>query len=281
MATLFQSTDQNADFRAAQRATVSVNGVTIASSDIAREVQHHEASTPLGAWSEAARSLALRELMLQEANRLGLVPQPVAEDGRRETDQEALVRQLIGREVSTPDPDEAACRRYYEVNQRRFRSEDIYEAAHILLAAEPGADDPLAAAWGAARELLAVLDATPGRFGELAGRYSACPSREVGGNLGQTSERDTTPAFAAALKTLSPGEMTREPVVTPYGLHIIRLDRKIDGRLVPFEVVHDRIASYLAERSQRQGTAQYLARLAASAAIEGVEMPKPEDVGVF
>ena len=281
MTTVFQANEPNAAFRTAQRATVSVNGVTIASRDIAREVQHHQASTPLGAWSEAARSLALRELMLQEARRLRLVPQPISDEGRRETDGEALVRQLIEREVVTPQPDEAACRRYYEHNRRRFHSEDIYEAAHILLAAEPDAADPLATARGVADELCAILRQHPERFPELAHRYSACPSRTIGGNLGQVGEGDTTPAFASALAGLSPGEMTREPVVTPYGLHIIRLDRKIEGSVLPFEAISDRIADYLAERSQRQAIAQYLARLAASAEIVGVEMPTPQDFGVF
>lgn len=282
MATLFQSHDPNSGFHAAQRAQVSVNGVKITSREIAREVQQHAASTPLDAWSEAARSLALRELMLQEARRLELVPTPREDDrGRRETDEDALIRQLIENEVETPEPDEVACRRYYQQNAGRFRSADIYEAAHILLAAEPEQEDPLVNARAAAARLLDILRREPQRFAELARAYSACPSREVDGNLGQIGEGDTTPAFAEALAGLSPGEMTNEPVVTPYGIHIIRLDRKIEGRVLPFEVVHDRIAAYLAERSGRWATAQYLARLAASAEIIGVEMPKPHEVGVF
>lgn len=282
MATLFQSHDPNAGFHAAQRAQVSVNGVKITSREIAREVQQHAASTPLDAWSEAARSLALRELMLQEARRLELVPNPLEDDrGRRETDEDALIRQLIENEVETPEPDEMACRHYYQQNTGRFRSADIYEAAHILLGAEPEQEDPLANARAAAARLLEILRREPQRFAAFARAYSTCPSREVDGNLGQIGEGDTTPAFAEALAALSPGEMTNEPVVTPYGIHIIRLDRKIEGRVLPFEVLHDRIAAYLIERSERWATAQYLARLAASAEIIGVEMPKPHEVGVF
>ena len=36
-----------------------------------------------------------------------------------------------------PEPDDESCRRYYERNAARFRSPDIYEAAHILFAASP------------------------------------------------------------------------------------------------------------------------------------------------
>jgi peptidyl-prolyl cis-trans isomerase C len=282
MATLLQTADPNTAFRAAQQTKVSVNGVTIATRDISREMQHHEASTPLDAWSEAARSLALRELMLQEARRLGLVAAPLTDDqGRRETDDEALVRQLIEHGISTPEADEMTCRRYYKQNRFRFRSQDIYEAAHILVAAQPEADDPLASAREISAKLIVELMEEPQRFVELARAYSACPSGQNGGNLGQITEGDTTPAFEAALKKLAPGDITREPVITPYGAHVIRLDRKIDGAVVPFEAVHPKIAEYLTERSRCLAIAQYLARLAAEAEIVGVEMPTPQDLGVF
>jgi peptidyl-prolyl cis-trans isomerase C len=67
--------------------------------------------------------------------------------------------------------------------------------------------------------------------------------------------------------------LTKEPVQTGYGLHIIRLDRKIEGRELPFEVVADRIADYLTESARRRATAQYIARLVTRAEIAGVEMP--------
>ena len=114
---------------------VSVNGVTIPRDAIAREVQQHPAPTPLAAWKEAARALAVRELLLQEARRLELSGEPLSDgEGRRETGDEAAIRVLIESEVAVPEPDEAACRRYYEQNRGRFRSADIYEAAHILIA---------------------------------------------------------------------------------------------------------------------------------------------------
>ena len=59
------------------------------------------------------------------------------DEGRRETDEEAVIRGLIEHEVNVPEPDDDTCRRYYERNRARFRSADIYEAAHILFAALP------------------------------------------------------------------------------------------------------------------------------------------------
>ena len=96
---------------------MSVNGV-VAHDDISREAQNHPAPKPIAAWTAAARALAVRELLLQEARRIGLDAQPLADgEGRTETDEEALIRALVEREVTTPAPDEAACRRYYEHNR--------------------------------------------------------------------------------------------------------------------------------------------------------------------
>ena len=141
-----------------------------------------------------------------------------------------------------------------------------------------------ATAWDAARHaaaaLIATLEAQPHQFAALAQQHSACPSAQAGGNLGQIGPGDTTPEFEAALVKLAPGETTREPVETRYGFHIIRLERRIDGRQLPFELVRERIAAYLMERTRRMASAQYVARLAAAADVSGISLPTPTDLRV-
>ncbi len=65
-------------------------------------------------------------------------------------------------------------------------------------------------------------------------------------------------------------------MATRYGLHIIRLDRKIEGRELPFELVAERIAEYLRESVTRRATAQYIARLVSRAEIRGIAMDGAE-----
>ena len=122
------------------------------------------------------------------------------------------------------------------------------------------------------------MQADPDPFAELARPRSACPSREQGGNLGQVVRHATTPEFEAALRALQPGELSAEPVVTRYGFHIVRLDKRIAGVQLPFEMVHEKIAAYLAERSRRTAIAQYIARLASSADVRGVDLPTSADL---
>jgi peptidyl-prolyl cis-trans isomerase C len=263
----------------APRTTVSVNGVVIPHDAIAREVQHHPEQTPVRAWQQAVRALAVRELLLQEACRQGLTTEPRTDGhGRREAAEEALIRDLMEREVSVPEPDEDTCRRYYDRNRVRFRSPDIYQASHILIVARPDQPDAFGAARVCAERLLALVKEDPARFAELAAAHSACPSASAGGSLGQLTKGDTTPEFERALLRLAPGQVTTAPVETRYGFHVIRLDRVISGRQLPYSLVCERIADYLAERARRTALAQFIARLAARAAISGVDLPTPADL---
>lgn len=262
------------------RTIVSVNGVVIPHDLISREAQNHPARTPVAAWAAAARSLAVRELLLQEARSQGVKAAPlIDEEGRRETDEEALIRGLVELCVQTPSPDEATCRRYYEQNAARFHSPEIFECAHILIAAR----SDQAAAFQAAREraeaVRARLVEDASAFEDLASAHSDCTSRATGGNLGQITSGMTTPEFERALVGLTVGEIS--PVVeSRYGFHIIRLARRLPGSLLPFSAVQTKIETYLAARSRRVAVAQFIALLAARAELAGVELAAPSDLRV-
>jgi peptidyl-prolyl cis-trans isomerase C len=251
---------------------VSVNGTVIPREVIAREVQNHPAEKPILAWQAAARALAVRELLLQESRRLDITAQPLRDaEGRSETAEEAAMRALIEREVLTPEPDEAACRRFYEQNRQRFRTGDLFEAAHILIAA-PRSD---AAARNAAREIaekmLSSLREDPALFAELARSRSDCrTSADNGGHLGQLTRGQTVEEFETGLARMR--ERETAIIETRYGFHVVRLDRHAPGQTLPFEIARDRIADYLAASVQRRALAQYVAVLAGRAEITGVAL---------
>lgn len=252
---------------------VSVNGIEISEGAIASEMQHHPAPTPGEAMEAAARALAIRTLLLEQARYLELVPDPQSdEDGKRETDNDALIRQVLEAEVQTPEPDEDACRRYYENNTSRFTSPDLYEAAHILFSADRADPGGYARATAQAQACLETLQAQPEKFAELAKARSDCASAESGGNLGQIMRGQVTPEFETMLMGLAPGQLCPVPVKTRYGVHIIHLHRHIPGNTLPFEMVRGRIADYLSEASWRRAVSQYIGLLVADAQISGVDM---------
>lgn len=252
---------------------IAVNGAEIPRDEIAREAQHHPASSPFESWREAARALVIRALLLQEAAHEGLVPEPASDgEGRREADDEALIRQLIELKVTVAEPDAASCRRFYEQNRRRFRSADLHEAAHILIAAPPGDAVARKAAKAKAAALTARLTSSPQDFAAVAASHSACPSAAQGGNLGQIGPGQTVPAFEHALAALEEGAITPEPVETRYGFHVIRLDRRIAGRDLPFEAVVPRIAGYLGARAHHDALYSFVRWLAVHAQITGIDI---------
>ncbi len=249
----------------ASRKTISVNGVAIPRAAIAQETQHHPASRPLDAMKAASAALVVRELLLQEARRLAIPVEPASDgEGRRETEEEALVRGLVEREVRTPVADEAACRRFHAQNLRRFRTPDLYEARHILLPANQ-ADGP-----ALAEVILARLANDASAFAGLALAHSACPSGKVGGSLGQIGPGQTVPEFEEALARMQVG--TIEAVKTRYGMHVVALDRRIEGRDLPFELVRGRIADWMGEKVRRAAIRQYVSILAGRADIQGIDL---------
>lgn len=252
---------------------VSVNGVSISRADIAREIQNHAAATPIAAWEAAARALVVRELLLAEAARLGLSPAPELDAaGLKETDEEALIRALLEQQVKVPKADHDTCRRYYERNPAAFRTEDLHEVSHILLPAAKDDAAGRAAAREVAQALLHSLQTGAATFEDLALQHSACPSRELGGSLGQIGRGQTVPEFEMALAGITAGTVHPEPVETRYGLHIVRVAHRIEGRILPFEAMEDSIAARLEDASWHIAVRQYLTLLAGQADIRGVEL---------
>jgi peptidyl-prolyl cis-trans isomerase C len=254
---------------------VLVNGVEIGDHAINAEVQYHPAGSVEEAREAAARALVVRELLLQAAAARGIVRPDPPEPGvtaERETDDEALIRTLLAREVRTPEPDEATCRRFYESNLKRFRSPDLFEAAHILFPADPEDAQVCADAKQRAAAALAQALEQPQRFAELAQQLSACPSAAQGGNLGQITRGQTVPELETFLFNLEEGQICPVPVKTRFGYHVLRLDRRIEGRQLPFEAVRDKIAGYLREHVWRRAVSQYLQLLVGQAEIRGIEL---------
>jgi len=247
---------------------VFVNGAEIPPQAIAAEMQYHPAPTREQAWIEAARALVVRELLLQEAARLGLASADDASGGA--TAEESLIQVLLMQEVTTPEADEATCRRYWSANPEMFRAPDVYEAAHIRFPAVAEDAEAQAAAKEKAIETLALLTEEPTRFAALARERSACPSAASGGLLGQQSRGDLVAEIETFIIALEPGQICPVPIATRYGYHVLRLDRFVRGAVLPFEAAAPLIARQLATGSWQRAVSQYLRVLAGRAEIEGL-----------
>ena len=182
------------------------------------------------------------------------------------------IEALIAREVKIPRADAETCRRYYQTHLGRFRSPDLVEARHILFLADPDDAESVAAARAKAQNVIEILEQRPDRFAELARELSACSSSKQGGTLGQLTRGSTVPEFETFLFELEPGQLCPVPVRTRYGFHVLQLQRRVEGKTLPFEAVQEKIAEYLEESAWRMAVRQYIQLLVGRSKITGIEL---------
>ena len=250
---------------------VVLHGVEISERLIAQEAQNHPGPTAAASRAAAAHALATKALLLRRAAELGLDPAPeLDEDGREETVEAALVRAVLEAEVEISPPTDEECRRVYESQRAKFRSAELYEASHILIEPESDADRAVEAARIVADTLVAALAAGKASFAELAQAHSACPSAASGGSLGQLRRGDLVREIEEALLALTPGQTGASPVRSRFGWHLLRLDRHIAGRDLPFEIASEAIRLRLESRAWTAAATRYVVALAEATRGKGV-----------
>ena len=229
--------------------TVSVNGIAVAVDDAA-----------------AIEMAAVRELLRQRAVTIGLL------DGGIRNDEKVTlaIEALLEREVKTPAPTEAECRRHYEQHPEVYGSGDLVHARHILFQVTPRVN--ISEIRSRAEQALNELLREPDRFAAMAADLSNCPSGQHGGNLGQIGRGDTVPEFEKVLFRLDAVGLLPELVKTRFGFHIVAVDRSIPGDVPPFEAVRERVAEKLRSDVEERALQQYVSILASQAKIVGAHI---------
>ncbi|MBD3679023.1 MAG: peptidylprolyl isomerase [Rhodobacteraceae bacterium] len=255
-----------------------VNGETIPHALVAAEAQNHAAprDKPGIAWRQAANAVAIRALLLQDARRRGIQPEPdEVGPGRLETTEEALIRGLLEVAVTVDPPSEDEVLAEWARDPARFRAPPLWEVSHILCACSPGDPSVIEAARARASDIADRLRDDPESFPRLAARESDCGSKATGGALGQIGPGDTVPEFEAVLRDLSAGEITAEPVLSRHGWHVIRMDAVAEGAILPFEAVRPRLADAMEKASWTRAARSFVNQLVASAEISGADLGTP------
>ena len=241
---------------------ISVNGIDIPDAAIQQELPHHQhAGNPL---KQSVHEVVLRTVLLHEADRLEIAA----------GDDDARIEALFAQEVHVPEADEATCATFYRNQPQRFTNGEMVEARHILFQVTPSVPLELLRETGEA--VLAELRIHPERFAELAREYSNCASGTVGGNLGQLMRGQTVPEFEALVFRLPEGELADRLLETRFGLHIVQVLRRIEGKVVPFEAVKAQIADNLSRQSWQRAVHQYMQILVGRADIQGVMLEGSE-----
>ncbi len=151
---------------------------------------------------------------------------------------------------------------YYQAKIADFRVKKMYSASHILAHIKPSEIEGEASdkekqkqaeekAKTRVSEFLEKIKAGAD-FGEIAKKHSDDPgSGAQGGSLGEFPKGTMVSAFEAALDKLEVGEIS-EPVLTPFGYHIIKLDSRQEERIKPLEEVREEVIKSLKKIKARQ-----------------------------
>ncbi|HEX9154185.1 MAG TPA: peptidyl-prolyl cis-trans isomerase [Nitrospira sp.] len=238
---------------------------------------------------KAAESMALttmieRRLQIQEAKSRGIdvsdqeVKQAIkqlSQQGEKLDDkdpaslksvrEQLILLKVVDREVRSgvmvADPE---MRRYYQEHRDRFALPEEYTLSQILI--KPRSPDDLADAKDKAREVMALLKQGES-FEDLALRFSDGPNASRGGKLGLVRQGELLPAIERGVTSLVPGGIS-EPVQSPEGLHIVRVDDKKPKVFRPYEEVKQEIQVLVFQQKSEDMFQSWLANLKNKAYIE-------------
>lgn len=120
---------------------------------------------------------------------------------------------------------------YFKANPEEFSEKSKVRASHILLKTEAEAN-------AVTKELSGLKNgALNAKFAELAKSKSTGPSGPKGGDLGLFGQGQMVPAFNDAVFAMKKGEMTKKPVKTQFGYHVILVTDKQEAKNLPYAEV--------------------------------------------
>ncbi len=232
-----------------------VNGYEILMSDILNRRQQ------LGPQAQQYPIHLLFNLILQDMISVRLVADEARKQGydkesqvRRTVSQiedQILQQELMSRYVKDNMTDDAVKARY-----DRFLKEnpplDEVRARHILVETEEQA------------RAVIVRVGKGEDFGRLAQEVSTGPSGKVGGDLGYFTREKMVPEFSAAAFEMRPGDVTKSPVKTQFGWHVI----KIEDRRTQEAPSYAQAEGQMREQVQEQLKQEYVSELREKAKVE-------------
>lgn len=209
-----------------------VNGVEILESDIDRfiELMGNSAlpyKNPEGR-KQLCEELVKQELIIQDCYNRKIDESEAFVKEINEIKRSILAKHFLNELFDNIHATDEEIKEYYEENKSLFKSKYIFKAKHILIESEEKANK------------LKELCEKGEEFEELAKEHSMCPSKEVGGDLGEFTQGQMVLEFENACIDAEVGKVT-EPVKTQFGYHLIKLESKTDPEQLDLESVKDEI----------------------------------------
>ena len=152
-----------------------------------------------------------------------------------------LINYAGNKVISAVKVNDEDVKKYYEDNLDKFKQGETVNADHILVDSEEKA-----------LEILAKIESGEMSFGDAAREYSSCPSGQRGGNLGDFGRGQMVPEFDKAVFELEVNEVTKTPIKTQFGYHLIKLNSKSESTVMPYEEIAPQLTEMVLNEKRRE-----------------------------
>jgi len=174
---------------------------------------------------------------------------------KTELEKAEILDRQVKRKVSITDED---VERYYKLNSKNYRTNERAKIRHILLTlSEQAPPDRVNAVSAEAKELYKRIAAGED-FAALAREYSEGAGRADGGDIGWVNKGTLIAALEeVAFDKLKPGQVS-EPFRTTMGMHIVKLEARESGSVLPLSSVAPKIKQELLNKAMEERFAKWL-----------------------
>jgi peptidyl-prolyl cis-trans isomerase C len=204
--------------------------------------------------------LIITELARQEANKSGLAEREDVKNKVKDFTDKLVLNAWTQEKAASFKPSDDELKKLYE--ERTSTDKQEYKARHILMKTKEEAQ-------GIIKDLENKVD-----FADLAKKSSDGPSAAMGGDLGWFKLSTMVKPFGDAVAKMEPGTITKEPIQTEFGWHVIKLEERRDVKPPEF----DALKPQLEREYQQKKMLAYMEELRSKADVK-VMLPeeKPAD----
>jgi len=226
-----------------EKILASVGGYAITEADLAAMMQAlgpraERYNTPEGRRA-LVEELVSQKLFLLEAQKNLFEAEAAFQAQLKRAKESLLTEYAIRKTIDRVSVKEEETRAFYDENLDKFSQGETVNASHILVETEEEA-----------KRIAEEISSGATTFEEAAQKYSSCPSKEAGGNLGEFGRGQMVPEFEEAAFALEVGVVS-EPVKTQFGYHIIRTNAKNEAKPISYNEARESIQQKLLADKQQ------------------------------
>jgi peptidyl-prolyl cis-trans isomerase C len=202
--------------------------------------------------------LVTRELILQEADKRGVIQKESVRDQLEQSRMGVLVAAVFEDYVEKEGVADADLKAAYDSVKTQYTGKE-YRVEHILVDKEADAKAIITQIKGG------------GNFEEIAKSKSKDPgSAPNGGDLGYVSDNALVPEFSKAMVQLKNGQVTDKPVKSQFGWHIIKMVDIRDVKPPSMDEIKDQLKQMIMsdQNWQKAKFAEMLQKFRAKAKIQ-------------